>query len=208
MKKISAPPAPVPRLNSLLHRLQKTPGPEDEPYLDQLMIFLEDPPDGVTDRWKAGAEMCHAWGIATTGTSVYRLYQSYLIEWRVRIALKIDDAEAGSAEVLGEKVARQILLRTGEMLGNPSTPPAVLVGLLRANLREKYLEFARQKHRDRERDENERALTNLEARVQRNRYARFAYAELKAALAGKPPPPAVETLFPGLIPRSPFAPSA
>ena len=40
-----SPSSRVPRLNSLLHRLQKAPGQEDESYLDQLMIFLDNPPD-------------------------------------------------------------------------------------------------------------------------------------------------------------------
>ena len=35
------PPLSVPRMDSLLHRLQHAPGAEDQPYLDQLMIFLD-----------------------------------------------------------------------------------------------------------------------------------------------------------------------
>ena len=190
----------MPRLNSLLHRLQKNPGPDDEPYLDQLMIFLDDPPDGVTNRWTAGAEMCAKWGIATTGPSVYRLFRSYLIEWRLRIALNLGDAEIESDEVLGKKIARLIILRTGEMLADPNTPAAALVGLIRADHRHKQLEFARQRHVDRERTETERALTNLETRAHKTMYTRFCFTELKAALEGKPPPPAFETIFPGLVP--------
>ncbi|HEX4140281.1 MAG TPA: hypothetical protein VHY09_08035, partial [Candidatus Methylacidiphilales bacterium] len=159
MKRTSSPRVAVPRLNSLLHRLQKAQGPEDEPYLDQLMIFLDEPPKGVTDRWKAGAEMCAAWGIKTSGTSVWRLYNSYLIEWRVRVALKIDDAEV-SSELLVKMIDHLIEIRICGMLANPATPPEVLVGLVRVHLGQKYLEFARQKHSDCERDENERALTN------------------------------------------------
>jgi len=185
MKKISPPPVKVPRLNSLLHRLQKNPGPDDEPYLDQLMIFLDDPPDGVTDRWKAGAEMCAAWGVTTSGTSVWRLYHSYLIEWRVRVALKIDDGEI-DPDALAQKTTQMIGLRTCEMLGNPATSPAALVSLIRIDLRQKYLELARQKQRYHELTENERALAELKIRAGHNRYAQFALKELTGALYGAP----------------------
>ena len=51
------PPLSVPRLDSLLHRLQHAPGAEDQPYLDQLMIFLDGSPPGIRDRWKQGARV-------------------------------------------------------------------------------------------------------------------------------------------------------
>jgi len=88
------PPLSVPRLNFLLHRLQHAPGAEDSSYLDQLMIFLDDPPPGVSDRWKEGAKMCCDWGIPCTGASVWRLYRSHAFEWRLRLA-----QEAGSTVV-------------------------------------------------------------------------------------------------------------
>src|SRR5258707_5518833 len=81
MKRLS-----VPRLDSLLHRLQHAPGAEDSPHLDQLMIFLDDPPPGVSDRWKEGARMCSDWGVPCTGASVWRLYRSHALEWRLRLA--------------------------------------------------------------------------------------------------------------------------
>src|ERR1017187_5192530 len=80
------PPVSVPRLDSLRHRLQHAPGAEDQSCLDQLMIFLEDPPAGVRDRWKEGAKMCGDWGVACSGASVWRLYRSYALEWRLRLA--------------------------------------------------------------------------------------------------------------------------
>jgi hypothetical protein len=146
MKKTFRAPNSVPRLNSLLHRLQKTPGPEDEPYLDQLMMFLDDPPPDAGDRWKKGAKMCAEWGIATTGTSVWRLYRSYMIEWRARIALHLDDLSVQTPETLGQKAERLIALRSCELLANPDSDPATLVSLARMNLRQEALDFARQKH--------------------------------------------------------------
>ncbi len=182
MKRISSPPVSVPRLNSLLHRLQKNPGPEDEPYLDQLMMFLDNPPAGVTDRWKAGAEMCAAWGVTTTGTSVWRLFRSYLVEWRVRIALKIDGPDPVSTGDLHEKISHLIALRRCELLLNPATPAEALVGLIRADLDEKYLQIARRKQIDAELDETMRALDALEIRAGRNREAQIALLRLKEAV--------------------------
>ena len=48
------PPLSVPRMDSLLHRLQHAPGAEDQPYLDQLMIFLDSgglDPHGAPGSW-------------------------------------------------------------------------------------------------------------------------------------------------------------
>jgi hypothetical protein len=194
MKKTISAPNKVPRLNSLLHRLQKAVGPQDEPsYLDQLMIFLEDPPAGITDRWKEGAAMCAAWGITCSCASVWRLYRSYAVEWRTQLALEAAFAEGESLEALQQKAERMLVLRTCELLANPETPPAVLVGLARIGHRQKLLELARQKQKADERSATERALTELDARAAKDRYAQFALAQLKDALNGKPnftmPPP-------------------
>ena len=84
MKRTTRVRLPVPRLNSLLHRLLRTPSPGGEPRLDQLMSFIDHPPSGIRDRWKAGAAMCAAWGISTTGASVWRLHQSFLAHGQAR----------------------------------------------------------------------------------------------------------------------------
>ncbi len=89
------PPLSVPRAGSLLHRLLHITPTADPPHLDQLMIFLDDPPPGVRDRWKQGAKMCSAGGIPCTGPSVWRLYRSHVLEWRVRLAA---EASADAAE--------------------------------------------------------------------------------------------------------------
>ena len=187
MKKISPPPVKVPRLNSLLHRLQKNPGPDDESYLDQLMIFLDDPPEGVTDRWKAGADMCAGWGITTSGTSVWRLYNSHLIEWRVRVALNLDGIEP-NPQALAEKTEQLVGLRTCELLANPSTPPAVLANLIRNHLLQKYLELACHKQVKAELSDTERALGAMEIRARNDRVAQVALLRFKDAL-GRPMAP-------------------
>lgn len=180
--KISAPKQ-VPRLNSLLHRLQKNAGPEDDPYLDQLMLFLDDPPSDVRDRWKAGAEMCAAWGITCSGTSVYRLYCSYKIEWRARIALKMDDLSAETPETLGRKAELMVALRTCEMLGDLDAKPATLLGLARLNFRNKTLEFARQKHYEGQLGDTERAFATLTKRCFGSDEAHFALDQLRKVIS-------------------------
>lgn len=185
MKRISSVTPKVPRLKSLLHRLQQTPGPEEQPYLEQLMIFLDDPPAGVGDRWARGAEMCTAWGIATSGASVWRLYRSYVIEWRARLALQMDDVTSRTNEELAQKAARLIALRTCEMLANADTPPATLVSLARIDLRQRMLHLAEEKHRDTREDDLQRALKHLRHEAAQRRDAKFALDRLEEAL-GRP----------------------
>ena len=176
------PPNSVPRLDSLLHRLQHAPGAEDSSYLDQLMIFLEDPPSDIRDRWKEGAKMCGDWGIPCTGASVWRLYRSHALEWRLRIARETGSTDGETPESLTEKNAQMVALRTFEVLANPQSPPSCLVSLARIELRQKALELARQKHQDRQTDLIQVALVALEDKIRSNWEARFAYDKLKAAL--------------------------
>ena len=172
----------VPRLTSLLYRLQHAPGAEDSSYLDQLMIFLDDPSPGVSDRWKEGAKMCSDWGIPCTGASVWRLYRSYALGWRLRLAQEAGATVGETPESLAEKTAQMVTFRTFEVLANPQSSPACLVGLARIELRKKALEFARQRHQDHQTDMIQIALDALAIQVRQNREAAFAFEKLKAAL--------------------------
>jgi hypothetical protein len=183
------PPNSVPRLNSLLHRLQHAPGQDDEPYLDQLMIFLDDPPPGIRDRWKEGAEMCNAWGIPCTGASVWRLYRSYAIVWRSRLALEASAEASETPEVLDQKAAQMIAFRSREILANPQSPPASLISLARIELRKKALEFAYKKHEDSQRSNIDQAYAALEHVARGNFEARFALDQFKLALKNPKPSP-------------------
>ena len=184
-----SPPLSVPRLDSLLHRLQHAPGADDSSYLDQLMIFLDDPPPGVSDRWKEGAKMCSDWGVPCSGAAVWRLYRSHVLEWRARLAREADSTLGDTPESLAEKTAQMITLRTLEILANPHSPPASLVSLAQIELRKKALELARQKHHDHQTDQIQIALDALEDKVRSNWEARFAFEKLKAALRRPLSPP-------------------
>ena len=74
----------VPRLDSLLHRLQHAKDADGKPVplYDELLAFLDDPPPGTGDRWQKGADLCRRHGIETTRMSVWRLYRSQILEWR------------------------------------------------------------------------------------------------------------------------------
>jgi hypothetical protein len=191
--------SPVPRLNSLLHRLQKAPGQKDESYLDQLMIFLEDPPDDIRNRWIKGAEMCAAWGIHCSDTSVWRLYRSYALEWRSRLALEASLGEGEKTEVVEERAAKMLALRLCEIVGDPQAPHDSLINLALLDIRKKALEFARQKHADSQLTLFELAMRELETQVFGNWDAQFAFDRLKDALKKKKAP----TLSPLLMASNP-----
>jgi len=183
------PPTPLPRQDSLLHRLQNAPPPDDAPpHLDQLMIFLETPPPDVRDRWKKGAEMCAEWGIPCTGASVWRLYRSHVLEWRLRLAREATPTTE-PPESLEEKATQLVALRTFEVLANPNSTAADLLSLARIQFRKQTLEFARQKHSDNQRDKLNLALDALKVAVHKNREARFAFNKMRSSLFPKEFPP-------------------
>jgi hypothetical protein len=178
------PPLPVPRHGSLLQRLQQTPKPANQAqsYLDQLMIFLDNPPPGTRDRWKRGAKMCTPWGIPCTGASVWRLYRSYALEWRLRLAHETDSTVTGSPESLEQKAAQMVALRTYEVLAHPHLPHSSLVSLARIEFRKKALEFAREKFEDARQKKIDTALELLADEIQHNPLARASFAALRAIL--------------------------
>jgi hypothetical protein len=157
------------------------------------MIFLDDPPPGIRDRWKQGAKMCSAWGIPCTGPSVWRLYRSQVLEWRLRLAAEAY-AEA-SADTTGpgasfeERMAQMVARRTFEILANPHSAPASLVGLARIELRKNALELrqatlelARQKHYDDRIKKLELALDSLADELRANPEARAAFLKVRDLL--------------------------
>ena len=132
--------------------------------------------------------MCSDWGIPSTGASVWRLYRSHVLEWRVRLAREAASTVGETPESLTEKTGQMVALRTLEVLANPQSPPACLVGLARIELRKQALEFARQRHEDRQTDKIQIALDALADQVRLNREAAFAFKKLKEALGRETPP--------------------
>ncbi len=139
------PPVPVPRLNSLLHRLQHAPGAKKHNYFDQLMAFLDNPPPDMKDRWKEGAKMCAEWGITCTGASVWRLYRSHALEWRMRLVDEMNPVAHETPENMEKKVECMAALRRFELLSHPQTTPHFLLSLFRIEVRKQSLTLARKR---------------------------------------------------------------
>ncbi len=182
-------PSPVPRLNSLLHRLQKAPGQEDGSYLDELMLFLDNPPAKSGDRWKKGAEMCAAWGVPCSHASVYRLFRAYAVEWRSHAALEAPANGNPKAEVLEAKASHLVAQRTCEILADPDATPQNLISLARLDLRKKALELDRKKHEDSQRTPLQKALSVIQEKSFMNFHAQFAIDRLKEAWEKPKPSP-------------------
>jgi len=142
------------------------------------MIFLDDTPPGVRDRWKQGAKMCAAWGIPCSGASVWRLYRSYVLEWRLRLAHEASADIAQPGDTLDEKTARLVAHRTFEVLANPHSPAPCLLGLARIELRQRSLEFARQKHWDNQQSKTERLIDAFSEDIGKNHLARAVFHQL------------------------------
>jgi len=186
-------PAPVPRVNSLLHRLQKAPGQKDESHLDELMIFLDSSPTG--NRWEKGAEMCAAWGVPTSGASVWRLFRSYAVAWRSRIAAETGLDAAEETTDIEKKAARMLALRIREILADPQASAGSLVNLALLDIRRQALELARQKYADSRHTQFELAMLDLEREVFGNWEAQFAFDRLKDALKKKKAAPTLSPLL-------------
>lgn len=172
----------VPRVDSLLHRLQHAAGQEGESYLDQLMIFLDHPPVGSGDRWKKGAEMCAAWGVSCSHTAVYRLFQSYAIEWRSRIASEGVALEEDEWMAFEREVSQILPRRICEILTDPDATPESLLGVARLEFRKRVLEFAREKFQDSQRTPLDKAIATLRAQAFMSPEAHSAIDRLKEAL--------------------------
>jgi len=140
----------IPRIESLHHRLKSAKGPEREPrpVLDELMVFLEDPPAEVRDRWQAGADFCEAQGFPTSRMAVWRLYRAHVLAWRREQAPEVDEiSETSTAELL-EQARHLVALRAVESLQHPCLPPHVLVGLVQNENRRQEILLARDKFND------------------------------------------------------------
>jgi len=149
------PPTPlkVPRLDSLLHRLQHAKDADGQPIplLDELLFFLDDPPPGTGDRWQAGADLCATHGIATSRMSVWRLYRAQILPWR-REQNPIPPAPPPSPEqiaALHEEARHLAALRALEILNDPRLSPGHLIGLIQNDNHRQQIQLARDQFNDR-----------------------------------------------------------
>jgi hypothetical protein len=158
MKTSSSPS--IPRNKSLHHRLQTAKGPDGEPLplLDELMIFLEDPPPDARDRWQAGADLCAARGITTSRGAVWSFYRGHFLQWRRKGASGLEgEVTEESTALLLEQARHLVALRAVESLQHPDLPPRVVVGMVQNENRRQELLLARKKFED-QLDTKERLL--------------------------------------------------
>ena len=149
----NATPPKVPRLTSLLHRLQHTRDADGQtiPLLDELLFFLDDPPPGTADRWQKGADLCAAHGIHTSRVAVWRLYRARILQWRreqtpAPPAEPPDPAEIARLHDHARHLAAQRLL---ESLHDPNLSPGHLIGLVQNDNHRQQVQLARDQFNDR-----------------------------------------------------------
>ena len=153
------------------------------------MIALDDPPPGVRDRWKMGAKMCTDWGIPVSGASVWRLYRSYVLEWRFYLAQESGADASDPESSLEEKTTRMVERRSLEILTHPQAPPDVVLRLARLKLRRETLELrcqilqlARDKHADSKLQLLDRALDAFIEETNKCPAARDLFLQVAALL--------------------------
>jgi len=146
-------PLKVPRLDSLLHRLQHAKDADGQPIplLDELLFLLDDPPPGTTDRWQLGADLCASHGIATSRMSVWRLYRAQILQWR-RDQNPAPPAPPPSPEetaLLHEQARHLAAQRALEALNDPRLSTGHLIGLIKNDNHRQQIQLARDQFNDR-----------------------------------------------------------
>ena len=148
-----APPLKVPRLESLLHRLQHAKDADGRPIplLDELLFFLDDPPPGTGDRWQEGADLCASRGIPTSRMSVWRLYRAQILQWRREQIPAPSGPPPDPQEIarLHDQVRHLAAQRALETLHDPRLSPGHLIGLLQNDNHRQQIQLARDQFNDR-----------------------------------------------------------
>ena len=162
---------PVPRIESLHHRLlnAKTSTGEPTELLDELMIFLEDPPPETGDRWQAGADFCSGHGIETSRMAVWRFYRAHVVQWRRANATPVTEVAPETTKLLLNQGRHLVAVRALESLHDPRLSPAALVGLIQGENRRQQIQLARDKFN--EQLETKRTLDHRERVRQINQAA-------------------------------------
>src|ERR1700761_8414448 len=130
-----AKPKRVPRLASLAHRLRHAKDADGQPIAlrDELLFFLEAPPQGTRDRWQKGADLCATHGVQTSRMAVWRFHRANILEWRREQAPPLpaqppDPAEIARLHDMARHLAAQ---RALEMLHDPGLSPGTSSALSR-----------------------------------------------------------------------------
>jgi len=147
-----ATPLKVPRLDSLLHRLQHARDADGQPIplFEEILFLLDDPPPGTADRWQKGAELCESHGIATSRMSVWRFYRAHILQWR-REQNPSPPAPPPSPEEtarLHDQARHLAAQRALEILNDPSLSPGHLVGLIQNDNHRQKIQLARDQFND------------------------------------------------------------
>jgi hypothetical protein len=146
-------PPKIPRIESLLHRLlhAKDAGGQPLALLDELMLFLDDPPEGTGDRWQKGADLCESHGIKTSRMSVWRLYHAHFLQWRRDQNPPPPTTPPTPEEIalLHDQIRHLAAQRALDLLHDPGLTPGHLIGLLQNDNHRRKLELARDQFNDR-----------------------------------------------------------
>jgi hypothetical protein len=130
----TARPKRVPRLRSLAHKVLHARDADGKPLAlhDELLFFLESPPEGTRDRWQKGADLCAGHGIETSRMSVWRFYHAHILEWRRAQAPPLPAQPPKPEETAAlHQMARHLAAeRALDFLRDPALAPGHLVGLI------------------------------------------------------------------------------
>lgn len=162
-------PKRIPRLASLEHRLDHARDADGQPIplRDELLFFLDDPPQGTGDRWQKGADLCESHGIKTSRMPVYRFHRANILQWRREQAPPPPDQPPDPVEIARlQDAARHLAAqRALDMLHDPGLSPGHLVGFLQNDNHRQQIQLARDQFDDR--------LTVRRRLEQRERYQRM-----------------------------------
>jgi hypothetical protein len=149
----TAKPKRVPRLRSLAHRLLhlKDANGQPIPLHDELLFFLEIPPEGTRDRWQKGADLCAGHGIQTSRMAVWRFYHANILEWRRAQAppLPIQPPKPEETAALHEMARHFAAQRTLDFLRDPALSPGHLVGLIQNDNHRQKIQLGRDQFNER-----------------------------------------------------------
>ena len=142
----------IPRLDSVLHQLQHAKDADGQPIplIDELLFFLDDPPQGTTDRWQKGADLCQTHGIKISRISVWRFYRTHILQWRreQNPAPPTSTPSPEEISLLHEQARQLAVQRAIENLNDPHLSPGHLVGLIQIDNHRQQIQLARDQFND------------------------------------------------------------